>query len=290
MSAAWAWPRWYVLSVRRFETVDIGYQLSVSITSGDDDSVPVVFINALGTAQDQWDQVLPRLYLHTVLTYDRAGIGRSGPLPAHLVGRPRTVGALADELRTLLDTFGVASPHIVVGHSLGALIARMYAARYGPHVAGLVLVDCTTRQHLAETGWPERDGGTDSPGSSMLDISGSITELDTAVMPAVPAVVLASAPGRWMRLTPDQAAEYAPRTPEQLDAQWQDGQHRLAASLGQGALLVVADWAGHHIATDQPELVAACITAVIAAARGARPVSIPLAQLRYAGGSCPTLE
>ncbi|MFD4406692.1 alpha/beta fold hydrolase [Nocardia sp. NPDC058499] len=276
--------------MRRFETVDIGYELSVSLSPGDDDSIPVVFINALGTAQDQWDQVLPRLYLHTVLTYDRPGIGRSDPLPPHLADQPRTIGALADELRQLLDTLGISSPHVVVGHSLGALIARMYTARHGSHVAGLVLVDPTTRQHLAETGWPDRDGGTDSPGSSLLDISASITELGTAIPPPVPAVVLASAPGRWLRLTPAQAAEYAPRTPEQLDAQWQDGQHRLAASLGPHALLVVADWAGHHIATDQPELVAACITAAVAAAHGARPVSIPAAQLRYAGGSCRTIE
>ncbi len=249
--------------------------------------MPVVCVNALGTEQDQWDQVVPRLYLHTTVTYDRPGIGGSSGLPAHLVDRPRTFGALADELRLLLDGLGIESPHVVVGHSIGALIARMYAARHDRHVAGLVLVDGTTAQHLATTHWPERDGGEDCPGSSMLDIPESVSELDAAASPQVPAVVLASAPGRWARLTPEEAAQYAPWTPEELDREWQEGQRRLAESLGSKALLVVADWAGHHIATDQPELVAACITAVVAA-RGGRRVSIPAAQLRYAGGSCPT--
>lgn len=269
--------------MRRLVTVDVGYELSVSVTSGDT-SLPVVFVNALGTSQDQWDQVLPRLYLHTAVTYDRPGIGASAPLPPHLSDQPRTFGALADELRNVLDQLGIDAPVVVVGHSIGALIAMMYAARHGARTAGLVLVDGTTMAHLAGRGWPECEGGEDGPGSSMLDLPGSVTELDTAV-PPVPAAVLASAPGRWTRLSPADVAEFAPLTVEQLDQQWQDGQRQLAEKLN--ALLVVADWAGHHVATDQPELVAACVSAVIAAARDHRPVTIPLAQLRYAGGSYP---
>lgn len=248
--------------------------------------MPVVCVNALGTTQDQWDQVLPRLYLHTVVTYDRPGIGDSGVLPPRLADQPRTVGVLADELRTLLDELGIDSPHVVVGHSMGALVAMMYAARHGAHTAGLVLVDGTTMDHLGDATWPEYEGGERDTGSSRLDIQGSIAELDAARWAPVPAAVLTSAPGRWTRLTRDEAAEYAPLTLEQLDRRWQDGQRRLVEKLG--ALFVVADWAGHHIAADQPELVAACVSAVIAAARDHRPVVIPPAQLRYAGGSCPT--
>ncbi|MRH93523.1 alpha/beta fold hydrolase [Nocardia sp. SYP-A9097] len=269
--------------MRRFEKIDIGYELTASITSGIA-PVPVVHVNALGTEQDQWDQVVPRLYLHTTVTYDRPGIGESDPLPPYLVDQPRTFGALADELRSLLDKLAIDSPHVVVGHSVGALIAMMYAARYGTHTAGLVLVDCTTLDYLTGTGWPKYEGGNDNPGSSMLDIPGSIIELDTAIWPSVPAAVLTSAPGRWTRLTAADAAEYAPLTLEQLDQKWQDGQRLLAEKLD--ALFVVADWAGHHVAADQPELVAACVSAVITAARGDSPVTIPPAQLRYAGGSC----
>ncbi|WP_429428559.1 alpha/beta fold hydrolase [Nocardia sp. GAS34] len=271
----------------RFETVDVGYELTACIRSRDS-PVPVVYVNALGTPRDQWDLVLPRLFLHTTVTYDRPGIGGSDPLPPHLVDQPRTFGALADELRCMLEALAIESPHVVVGHSIGALIAMMYAARHSAHAAGLVLVDCTTMQHLANSRWPVYERGDDDPGSSMLDIPGSIAELDTAVWAPVPAAVLASAPGRWTRLTPAEAAEYAPLTPEQLDQQWQDGQRILARKLN--ATLIVADWAGHHVTADQPELVAACISAVIASFRNHRPVTIPAAQLRYAGGSCPALR
>lgn len=270
--------------MRRFEKVDIGYELAVRVDRGDR-AIPVVFVNAMGTSQDQWEQVLPRLFLHPRVTYDRPGIGLSGPLPPDLAEQPRSLGALADELRAVLDSLGIATPHVVVGHSLGALIAMMYVARHEALSAGLVLVDSTTPHHLATSIRPGYEGGDDCLGSSKLDIPASVAELGAAAWPRLPAVVVASAPGRWLRLSPTDAAEFAPLTIEQLDRQWQGQQRELAERLG--ALLVVADWAGHHVATDQPELVAAAVSAVLAAAHDHRPVTIPAGQLRYAGGSCP---
>ncbi len=242
--------------------------------------MPVVFVNARGTEQDQWDQVLPRLYTETTITYDRPGIGDSGPLPPHSVDHPRTFGAIADELHTLLETLGVESPHVVVGHSIGGLIAMMYGARHSRHTSGLVLVDCTTVPYLANT---VRSGREDSNGSALLDIPGSIAEIDAAEWTPIPATVLASAPGRWTRLPPTAAAEFAPLSLADVDSEWQAGQRQLTERLN--ALLVVADWAGHHVAADQPELVAACVSAVQRAARSNEAVTIPEAQLRYAGGS-----
>src|SRR6266576_627948 len=36
---------------------------------------------------------------------------------------------------------GVKGPYVLVGHSLGALVARLYAGRYPDEVAGMVFVD-----------------------------------------------------------------------------------------------------------------------------------------------------
>lgn len=269
----------------RYETVDLGgYELTACIRPGDT-SIPVVHVNALGTTQDQWDLVVPRLFQHTTITYDRAGIGDSDPLPPQLLDQPRTLGALAEELHRMLDALMARPPYVVVGHSIGALIALMYTARHYDHTAGLVLVDGTPVTHLANSRWPTREGGEENPGSSILDVPGSVTELTTTTVPEVPTAVLASAPGRWTRLCAADTAAYAPLTPEQLDQQWQHEQQMLARKLN--ATLITADWAGHHIPTDQPELVAACISAVHASASDHRPVTIPAAQLRYAGGSCP---
>jgi pimeloyl-ACP methyl ester carboxylesterase len=71
-----------------------------------------------------------------VCSYDRAGFGWSdaGPMP-------RTAGRIAGELRTLLDRGGVAPPFLLVGHSFGGLVMRIFAHRYRTEVAGLVLVD-----------------------------------------------------------------------------------------------------------------------------------------------------
>lgn len=286
----WGWsptvavPRWYLLGVRQVE-VDVGYQLAAGVTAGEA-RVPVVFVNAWGTSQDQWDRVVAGVGAHTVVTFDRPGVGRSPALPADLRRRSRTFGELADEVRRVLAAVAITSPCVVVGHSIGALIAMAYAARHPEHTAGLVLVDGTTLHHLETTSWPVFDGGDNQPGSSMIDIGGSITELGTAAWPMVPAAVLSSAVGRWTRLTPEEAATYAPLTVAQLDRQWQDGQRVLAEKVG--AVLVVADSAGHDVPAEQPELVAACVRAVTTAAQqGSTVVSIPAVELPTAGGSVP---
>jgi pimeloyl-ACP methyl ester carboxylesterase len=48
---------------------------------------------------------------------------------------------MATELHTLLGRTGLRPPLVLVGHSFGGLIMRIYAARYRQDVAGLVLVD-----------------------------------------------------------------------------------------------------------------------------------------------------
>ena len=69
-------------------------------------------------------------------TYDRAGFGWSdaGPLP-------RTASRIADELHQLLHQGAVPGPFVLVGHSYGGLVMRMFASRYPEEVAGLVLIE-----------------------------------------------------------------------------------------------------------------------------------------------------
>lgn len=69
-------------------------------------------------------------------SYDRAGLGRSERGP-----RPRTVRVMVEELRALLGAAGVPPPYVLVGHSFGALISRLYAHRHPEDVAGIVMVD-----------------------------------------------------------------------------------------------------------------------------------------------------
>ncbi|HEX6719678.1 MAG TPA: alpha/beta hydrolase, partial [Pyrinomonadaceae bacterium] len=73
-----------------------------------------------------------------VCSYDRAGFAWSDPGPT-----PRTMRQEASELHTLLQAARIKAPYVLVGHSLGGLIARVYAEQYADEVAGMVLVDPT---------------------------------------------------------------------------------------------------------------------------------------------------
>lgn len=66
--------------------------------------------------------------------YDRAGLGWSDPAP----GLPT---ATAHELHTLLGNAGIRSPFVLVGHSLGGLVARVFTHLYPTEVAAVGLVD-----------------------------------------------------------------------------------------------------------------------------------------------------
>ena len=107
------------------------------IQSEGEGSPSVVFDAALGASSLSWSLVFPAVArLTRACAYDRAGFGWSeaGPLP-------RTAGRIADELHTLVSAAGVAPPFVLVGHSFGGLVARMFAARHRDVVAGLVLIE-----------------------------------------------------------------------------------------------------------------------------------------------------
>ena len=83
-----------------------------------------------------------------VCIYDRAGIGQSEPAPA---GERRTPRTQVRELHELLRAAGVAPPYVVVGHSWGGFLARLFAHDYPNDTVGIVLVDATTFPYLTPT-------------------------------------------------------------------------------------------------------------------------------------------
>jgi pimeloyl-ACP methyl ester carboxylesterase len=73
-----------------------------------------------------------------VCTYDRPGYGLSEAVPA-----PRTIEDRAAELHALLVNAEIPGPFVLVAHSYGGLIVRLFARDHRESVAGLVLVDTT---------------------------------------------------------------------------------------------------------------------------------------------------
>jgi pimeloyl-ACP methyl ester carboxylesterase len=84
-----------------------------------------------------WQRIQPEIAKFTrVLSYDRAGLGWSDRART-----PRTASQIVEELHEMLLTADVPPPYVLVGHSFGGIVARLYTMRYPGEVAGIVLVD-----------------------------------------------------------------------------------------------------------------------------------------------------
>ena len=240
-----------------------------SVTPGDDP--PVVLVAALGFGQASWHPVIDRLASKSAtLAYDRPGIGAASARadPAE----PVSYGVLAGELAGLLEESGVDAPAVLVGHSMGCNVVRVFAGRYPGRVAGLVFVDASLPRLAMRAGeLPLTDG--DDPGASPIDTLAGEVEVRSAEVPPVPAVVLARTPGWWTSYPIPHPA---------LDELWQMNQHDLAAAYR--APLLIAKDAGHLLPGDAPALVAYGIDLVVRAVRtGGAPVPNE-AELAAVGG------
>lgn len=216
---------------------------------------PIVFVAQLGGGADTWDPIIDRLKLDaTLFAYDRPGTGDAPPRPAP--NPPLPHGAFADELAALLDQHGITQPAIIVGHSFGGNIAKVYAGRYPDRVAGMVFVDSSIPQTFLNpaTDQPTIDG--DGPDATHVDRVAGQVEILTAGRPAVPAVVLTRKRHWWYP-----TYQHIPNPA--MDDLWQVSQRMLAEQWQ--APLIVADDAGHQIPREAPDLVVHAVRAVHAA-------------------------
>jgi pimeloyl-ACP methyl ester carboxylesterase len=114
-----------------------GYKLHINCTGVGNPAV--IFISGAGDFSFDWSLIQPSISRFTQgCSYDRAGQAWSqlGPVP-------RTMRQEAYELHLLLSKARIKPPFILVGHSIGGLISRVYAQQYPREVAGMVLVDPT---------------------------------------------------------------------------------------------------------------------------------------------------
>jgi len=113
--------------------VDLGgYRLHLNCTGKSGPTV--VLIAGAGDFSFDWGLVQPGVSRFTrACSYDRAGLAWSEPGPT-----PRTMRQDAYELHRLLEAAHIKAPYVLIGHSLGGLIARVYEEQYPDEVAGIL--------------------------------------------------------------------------------------------------------------------------------------------------------
>ncbi len=112
---------------------------------------PVVVLESrIAASSLSWALVQPKIAEFTrVCSYDRAGLSWSDPCT-----KPRSLVQLVSELESLFSKAALPGPYILVGHSFGALVLRVFAHRHPNQVAGLIFVDPVSIEYWANCGEP----------------------------------------------------------------------------------------------------------------------------------------
>jgi pimeloyl-ACP methyl ester carboxylesterase len=254
--------------------IDIGGRCMAMVATGQRGPT-VVLETGLGAESAEWSQVQEGLEgFVRAIRYDRAGRGASDPAPG-----PRTARDMVEDLRLMLRRAGEAGPFVLVGHSFGGLIARIFADAYRDEVAGLVLVDSLHEDQFAvfaPTFPPARaseppgltatrafwTGGWRDPGATMeridmpasLDQGRSISSLDD-----LPVRILTA--GTYL----NQADVPAPIRPV-LQGLWMELQRQFV-DLSTRAEQIVFPECGHFVQRDDPGAVIDAVCQVVSQAR-----------------------
>lgn len=240
---------------------------------------PTVVLEAgLGLDHRAWYLVQPELAQTTrVCSYDRSGLGLSQQAPKRATALEK-----AHDLHALLRAGGIGPPYVLVGHSYGGMLARVYTHAYPPEVSGVVLLDAAhpdQGSRLPSALPPPRPGENRGLHELRLGLQ-QITRNDEGMnwqasaaetraagrLGARPLVVVTAGEH-------DLPAGVPPRVLARLDTVWLGLQDDLAR-LSSDSVHVIAVYSPHMLMTalGQPELVVRAIRADVAAVRADAPL------------------
>lgn len=202
----------------------------------------VVLVNGIGNqaSSSQWLKVQGQLAEDArVCRYDRPGTGDS---PA-----PRSPGRGAEALDIELDAVvdhTTDGDVVLVAHSFGGYLARVYAERHPERVRGIVFVDALD----PSVGLLRGTGANELREIAMAD-----EQLDLRALESAAAAVTKLPDDFEIRvLVRERDVKWA----------WMDGQQRLAALSPRSNLEVVED-TGHQIPTDAPRAVTDAVRSLL---------------------------
>lgn len=261
----------------RLIDIDNGRRLHI-LCKGDADGPTVIFEAGLshyppamtyGKAQEA---IAP---FARVCIYDRAGLGWSDAGPS-----ARTHADMVEDLHRLLTAANVPPPYVLVGHSMGGLLARQFVQAYRNDVAGVVLADATPDTIFDAESIAERaaivaqieKGLETAPASLAPEIWRTVKEEYEAIDRAPEALRVRDGYGRLGDIplvVVRRGREATP--PSDADLSWRRDQEHLA-TLSTNSLLVVAEKNGHVIPLENPGIIADAVKRVIDAWRHGSPL------------------
>ena len=250
--------------------VDIGgYSLALSCRGA---GSPTILLEAGydSSGLDTWADLMdPLSHDSRVCTYDRAGTGVSDPRPKGTI----TSMTEADELDRLLRTAGIDGPFVVVAHSYGGFVGRLFAAAYPGQTAGLVLIDSSHEDEIE----PYRRYYGDDPEGNWVD-GGNRIDIDATAH----ALRTTARDYGDLPLGVIQAGEYEDVLSVPL---WNRTQADLA-TLSTDAVHVQAT-GGHFVMNDDPQVILAVVRAVVEAARSGQPLPACPQVVAGTDATCP---
>lgn len=153
------------MSITRFAAVGphtLHYRLDGQAAAGTVTGTPLVFINSLGSDLRIWDGLIPAFVEQwPLIRYDKRGHGLSDCPPG-----PYTLRDHTEDLAGLLAQVQ-APPAILIGVSVGGMIALDFAHHYPEHVQALVLCDTGAKIGTAAY-WTERSSAVRQDGLAPL--------------------------------------------------------------------------------------------------------------------------
>jgi pimeloyl-ACP methyl ester carboxylesterase len=223
-----------------------------------------------GDLKESESAVFPSVAKFTrVCAYSRPGTGLDGPEISTPVPQPHPVEDDVADLHAALGAADESGPYVLVAHSYGGLITRLFVSSYPQDVSGLVMEDAvsefmeetTTREEFAN--WDKLNSTTDGTVEA-VKLADAFERVRAApAMPDMPVVVLSS-DKLWDPETLEaQAKEFGPGPTFQ---EWLAGQDLLAKSLD--AKHITDTNSGHNIEVYQPQLVTDAIREVVDEVRG----------------------
>ncbi|MFJ8791564.1 alpha/beta fold hydrolase [Streptomyces sp. NPDC102462] len=123
-----------------------GHRLAFYVTRGSGRTI--VLDSGGGEDASYWKDLVPKLHAATgatVITYDRAGMGKSDVVPGAWQAE-----SAADDLKSGLEQLGVTGNVILVSHSEAGEVANHFAEENPKMLSGAVLVDANLPQFFTD--------------------------------------------------------------------------------------------------------------------------------------------